>query len=92
MNLAPMKVIVRYTKRPAHATTIGSVGTGLLPRKIVFTIICSICTIRHILVDRTLLLLARRHHEEQLDAAIVPFAENFLSSSAAITCLVTNEE
>jgi hypothetical protein len=44
----------------------------------------SICTIRQILVARTLLLVRRNREEQQLDAAIVPVAGSFLSSSAAV--------
>ena len=51
-----------------------------------------ICIVRQILVAR-MLLLVRRHREEQLlDAAIVPVAGCFLSSSAAVACWVTNGE
>ena len=51
-----------------------------------------ICTIRQILVARTLLLVRRHREEQPLDAAIVPVAGSFLSSSAAVACWVTNGE
>jgi hypothetical protein len=44
------------------------------------------------LVARTLLLVRRHREEQQLDAAIVPVAGSFLSSSAAVACWVTNGE
>ena len=51
-----------------------------------------ICTLRQILVARTLVLVRRHRKEQPLDAAIVPVAESFLSSSAAVACWVTNGE
>jgi hypothetical protein len=54
--------------------------------------IIQICTVRQILVARSLSLV-RRHREEQLlDAAIVPVAGSFLSSSAVVASWVTNGE
>ncbi len=53
-----------------------------------------VCTVRQIFVARTLLLV-RRHREDLqqlLDAAIVPVAGSFLSSSAAGACWVTDWE
>ncbi len=59
--------------------------------KYIKIIICTVCLT---LVARNLLLVRRwRHREEQpLDTAIVPVAGSFLSSSAAVACLVTNGE
>ena len=66
--------------------------TALLPDKFYSQVCVHRCTVRQILVARTLLLV-RRHREEQLlDAAIVPVAGSYLSSSAAVACWVTNGE
>ncbi len=75
----------RPQRRTTHSTS---------SRQIVFTNIYTgtICTVRQILVARTLLLV-RRHREEQLlDTAIIPVAGSFLSSSAAVACWITNGE
>ena len=66
--------------------------TALLPDKSYSQIIYTICTVRQILVARTLLLVRRHREEQPLDAAIVPVAGSFLSSSAAVACWVTNGE
>ncbi len=47
---------------------------------------------RCILVARTLLLARCDVEERLLDAAIVPVAESFLSSSRTVACWVTNGE
>ncbi len=44
------------------------------------------------MVARTLLLMRRHREEQPLDAAIVPVAGSFLSSSAAVESWVTNGE
>jgi hypothetical protein len=64
--------VSRLQRRTTHGTS---------SRQIVFTNnIYKVCTVRQILVARTLLLV-RRHREEQLlDAAIVLVAGSFLSS------------
>ena len=54
--------------------------------------IYTICRVRQMFVARTLLLVRRHRNEQLLDAAIVPIAESFLSSSAAVACWVTNGE
>ncbi len=51
-----------------------------------------VCAARQILVARKLLLVWRHREEQPLDAAIVPVAGSFLSSSAAVACWVTNGE
>ena len=55
-------------------------------------IIHTVCTVRQILVARTLLLVQRHREGQLLDAAIVPVAGSSLSSSAAVACWVTNGE
>jgi hypothetical protein len=49
-------------------------------------------SIRQILETRTFWLVQRHREERLLDAAIVPVAGSFLSSSAAVACWVTNRE
>ncbi len=67
----------------------------LLPDNIVFTNIRNIyivCTVRQILVARTLLLVRRYREEQLLRAAFAPVAGSSLLSSAAVEFWFTNLE
>ena len=54
------------------------------PTNRVHKYINSVCTVRQILVARTLLLVRRHREEQQLNAAVIPVAGSFLYSSAAV--------